>query len=1369
MSRNSDTQGGAFSNSNGFASGRSNYHSQPNPGGHYGQPNNNNRQYNGNGNRNTNTNSTEMKNNAGFGHRMKGKPRQDPKFSNKYRSTNGSSKDVTINTKNSINSNKNSNKNNYSGNNNNNSYNNKSYTKTNNKISGKTNASSYNNSVAGGVEGNDNVKIQRKTNVKKNMKPQFLPNAALNSKSPFASVISDSKLGTPSMTSSVNPTTLNSFEIKFFGNLLKNPESFGFQKLQHRPHGTPKYMLQENVLFSMETFTKNDWDQNNQQFLVNREQEYSGEPQLLFEEFQDYRKKERSMMEKLNLVDKENTKKSLKDAIIFRGSCEDMCPTYERVERVFKNQVSKWEKDPVTNKISRNLALKTFMRPSGQAPPLPSDVRPPNVLQKTLNHIIENLLPNLPDSQSFIWDRTRSIRQDFTFQNNYSGIESIDCHEKICRIHILSLHVMAGANDPDYQQQQEIEQFNNSLQTLTHMYDDVRSKGGFCPNEPEFRAYELISKIKDAELDRYLQTLPDFIQNDHIVQRAVMLRNLVLDGMNGLNCFTEFFKTVLDQNKTSFLLASMAEIHFNEIRYNAFRSINKVYHSKSKNMPSAQGLVFLLGYNDVNQLLETCKLYSLPTFQDSEAILRVDITALKVGFKFSQKQAYTRQIDNMINGQTMSQIINSGKINTTLNLTKPQSVEQIARESFKEGKQNTDSINQILKNSSQTKIFQSHKSPASELNFQSSVQNQHEIQSQNQNQMLTRNQNIPQNLFLASVSTKDNKVTSFQNDISGETKSLGPDSFVSTSVINKQSAFPSFNKNIEAGFSSQSSRIVEKPERELATDSRTSTELKSPKEKGIESKQIDTIVVPPVNTKPQKKLVDNAYFESSTNKIVDEVIRSYVSEVSENLVEQKLKVEITKRRDNKKSQFIKKLSSDLFNAFMKEQMYLTALEARANCVYRRNLKLCVFKRIIDRSKQALKKKQLRDSKTTEIKQFSTNIPALFAAPKESFKIKIPKIPRLKIEYVTSNIAEIFKKINPLYDLNGTIVIRTPKSVASRWLLNQFGMKTIQDTVDIKDTSGYRLNISTLPDNFTAQEYFKDISTVIIQIGTVEGVDQPTKQSLVKCLTKDAKVLNKLKHYLGQYSRRSCLSIVIVYVDAYATKLSYEEIKKILNLESLLASGFTIGFFKMKVSLLMGERISASEKLHLDFTKLLQITWKKMYLRSNNELTKVSDSINCVGKNPDDFCTANSQVLESGLLKDEMPTLSPLLIRRKLDYLTHVVNSSNSKRRKFSNNMLVNGNEKIAFSMASPNISFRHNYSNNETSDFMKTVQTNGEIKESNNSLMMLWNHKNMSNNFVQSANNSSLRNGNFIDKGKKLQEIEALKELNKLADNVLNS
>ncbi|GAV26780.1 hypothetical protein PMKS-000236 [Pichia membranifaciens] len=1044
----------------------------------------------------------------------------------------------------------------------------------------------------------------------------------------------------------------NSFEVKFYGTLLQNPEILGFQKLPHRPHKAPRYMLKENVLFDMTSFQPNPWDYENQQKLLKRETEFSGEPQLLFEEFQEYRKIERENMEKYNLVDKENAKKSLDDAIVFRGSCQDMCPTYERVERVFKNQVSKWEKDPVTNKISRELAIKTFMRPSGQAPPLPSDVRPPNVLQKALNHIIDNLLPKLPESQSFIWDRTRSIRQDFTFQNNYSGVESIDCHEKICRIHILSLHVMSGANDPDYQQQQEVEQFNNSLQTLTHMYDDVRSRGGFCPNEPEFRAYELLSKIKDTELDRYLQTLPDYIQKAPIVQQTIMLRNLVIHGMNNLNCYYEFFKIILDKSKTTFLMSSLAEIHFNEIRFNALRAMSRSFHSKSKKMPYITDISHALGYNDTEQFLETCQLYVLPVFHDDETNLsRVDVTALKSVFKVSQKQPYTKRIDDMINGKSMSGIVNGGIINQDLNLKQPQTLEQIARESFRGSKRNSSSVNEIF---SCNRNFRSSRTlKLIQPEFHNPV-----VRNESANVISApRNQNNF-GTFPTPVLQESKKTDFTPSNASSFQQAKAPTLSQPKSLIfTKPPQNPPFVDVSTEPSISDSSPLIQ-------SDATQGFNLSSPRKINGFNSSAKEAEPERAATKAdlQKRLTENPQFKPEAMKVTNNLVNNSVHTMISNLVKQKVDEEKARRALKSKNKLINELSEEMFTAFMKEQIYFALLEAKAVCFCKRNLKLYAVRQIVEKAKNALKNKQISEARSNEIKLFNNSLVVPIVHPKIPYTFQKHKLQVPSFTSSGSDCFKLFNQVNPTFDLNGTIVLRSPLSYTSQWILGQFGFDKNDESKELESENGFKLHMEILPDNFEPSEYFKNISTIIIQVGTIEGVDDSEKSTLFKCLSKDAKVIAKLKDFLERFSGAPSFSFVIVYVDAFEIKLKYSELKAVLNLESLSSSGITVGFFRLNSFLLNGTNsLGVTKKPQLDFSNLLETVWSKTYERNTGNSSKLENSVSIVNNTTDNIA---GSLLTQGVVnesrKNEFPSA---LIKRRMKHLHRVIDDSNVKRRR----------------------------------------------------------------------------------------------------------
>lgn len=473
----------------------------------------------------------------------------------------------------------------------------------------------------------------------------------------------------------------NSSVISDTGWLFDDPANLGFMKSNNSRNSrvTPRYMLSQPRLLVTPPFQPDPWDQQNQAKMMQMEAANNGtDYQGIYEEFQKMREIERKKMEELGLVDAENTRKDLNDAIYFQGSCLEMCPVFERTRRALENNVKALEKDPITNKISRERAVKAFSRPAaGQPPPMPSDVRPPHILVKTLDYIVDNFLDQLPGAHSFIWDRTRSIRQDFIYQNFY-GAEAIDCNERIVRIHLVSLHIMAG-NDVEYSQQQELEQFNKALQTLTEIYEDVRHNGGQCPNEAEFRAYHLISHFRDPELEREIQSLPNHILRDQKVQLALRFRYLMAQKhlvergytniIGPMDLFVEFFRLVY-RDETFFLLACLLETHFNEVRFYALKSISRSYHTKGKPMIAAS-LQQMLGFDTIDQLIAFVSYYDVDTINDNGTIL-VDLfnkEKLESKYKLNSlndkpklSQAFSAQLNAKM-GTPLKELVNSGKAN----------------------------------------------------------------------------------------------------------------------------------------------------------------------------------------------------------------------------------------------------------------------------------------------------------------------------------------------------------------------------------------------------------------------------------------------------------------------------------------------------------------------------------------------------------------------------------------------------------------------------------------------------------------------------------------------------------------------------------
>ncbi|KAK9450985.1 SAC3/GANP/Nin1/mts3/eIF-3 p25 family-domain-containing protein [Limtongia smithiae] len=410
---------------------------------------------------------------------------------------------------------------------------------------------------------------------------------------------------------------LNFSNVNYFQESRSRPRSMqniaaGFRR--RAPPPSPSTSSKKNVNGSVKSERSVDsWDARNQAAMVKLETTWKGDEQSLFERLQKLRETERSKMEQSGLVDKIDAQKSLTEAIVFVGTCWEKCPVYERVRRNAGNLLKSYEKDSTTGQFDPALAVKEFSRPAaGQPPPLPSDVRPPGVLQTTLTYLIDNIVPQLPDCHAFLWDRTRSIRQDFTYQN-YTDYEAIDCNERIGRIHIVALHSLARDGIATARQQ-ELEQFTKVLQTLSELYSDARTNGIQCPNEAEFQAYRLLIFLRDTDYDRQIQELPVSIFLDERVQLALAIRdfaqqnNIVARGYtnteNAQNMFVQFFK-LISRDTVPFLIAAIAEMHFNDIRMWALKSMASGYHKRGKPY-KASVLMDFLGCDDLDELFELC-------------------------------------------------------------------------------------------------------------------------------------------------------------------------------------------------------------------------------------------------------------------------------------------------------------------------------------------------------------------------------------------------------------------------------------------------------------------------------------------------------------------------------------------------------------------------------------------------------------------------------------------------------------------------------------------------------------------------------------------------------------------------------------------
>lgn len=318
-----------------------------------------------------------------------------------------------------------------------------------------------------------------------------------------------------------------------------------------------------------------------------------------------YRSKVRASLIRAGLLDDPDKPKKLSEAIDFKGTCEEMCPEFEKITRIMEHDVLGPEKEvapdgslwPSPQRMVKALARSA----AGQDAPLPMDVRSPAALRRTLDYLMHTIIgddANLPSVHGFLWDRTRAIRRDFVFQSSMNAPELGDqvyCLERITRFHVIALHRMSK-NDvvaEDFSEQQEVEQLGKALLSLIHAYEDCNAQGIVCENEAEFRAYYVLFNSHSPGI---LETVQDwgwrFWGESDVVKIAVSLVEAlqnIWDTLGPLkpqsatdisqNAYSRFFSIVEDK-QVSYTMACFAEIHFNNVRKSALKTILSAYRKQ---------------------------------------------------------------------------------------------------------------------------------------------------------------------------------------------------------------------------------------------------------------------------------------------------------------------------------------------------------------------------------------------------------------------------------------------------------------------------------------------------------------------------------------------------------------------------------------------------------------------------------------------------------------------------------------------------------------------------------------------------------------------------------------------------------------------
>lgn len=273
-------------------------------------------------------------------------------------------------------------------------------------------------------------------------------------------------------------------------------------------------------------------------------------------------------------------KVNIKDAVQLVGTCETMCPAKEVEERILQRDISVFE--TVCGKGSDAdpaKAVKKYRRSAAiSEEPKPEDIRPPQILMKTMEHlriICDTKEESFAEIHNFVRDRTRSLRQDFTYQ----GVRDDTCikiHEESVRFHILSEHRLAGSDPAVFSSKQNREQLDKCLISLREMYDLRRELNlPTSPNEPEMQAYYMLLQMSGQQTCvQLLKGYSSDVRNSLPIQFAL---HVVKSCSNSYWDYVGFFKCL---RAAPYLVACMMYMRSHYMRCQALKIINSSHNSK---------------------------------------------------------------------------------------------------------------------------------------------------------------------------------------------------------------------------------------------------------------------------------------------------------------------------------------------------------------------------------------------------------------------------------------------------------------------------------------------------------------------------------------------------------------------------------------------------------------------------------------------------------------------------------------------------------------------------------------------------------------------------------------------------------------------
>ncbi|XP_022086610.1 germinal-center associated nuclear protein-like isoform X2 [Acanthaster planci] len=270
-----------------------------------------------------------------------------------------------------------------------------------------------------------------------------------------------------------------------------------------------------------------------------------------------------------------------------KGTCMDMCPEQERKMRELQMRLHPLEmvlgtEDSRRPRSDPSATIKEYSRPAaGKADALTSDLRPPQVLLKTVHFMIKRILPRTDyrfvKLYDFVFDRLRSVRQDLVIQR-VTGTECVQILEMAVRFHLYSGYSLCTEPVANYDGKINADHAQECLKRLLVMYRDADREGTVISNDrEELEALYLLFNLGSTEALQHAVSLPKQVRQHPSVRLALRIHSANLQG--------NFLRVWRLASECSYIQSCALHRHLLEMRRRALQVLNAAYSSKNLCFP----------------------------------------------------------------------------------------------------------------------------------------------------------------------------------------------------------------------------------------------------------------------------------------------------------------------------------------------------------------------------------------------------------------------------------------------------------------------------------------------------------------------------------------------------------------------------------------------------------------------------------------------------------------------------------------------------------------------------------------------------------------------------------------------------------------